>query len=319
VSVGAASRPAAAGRAAAVGRAVGALWGFTRPHTIIGTTLSVLGLYAIATSTLPGLALGDGLGNLWWTLVAAWCVNVYIVGLNQLEDVEIDRVNKPFLPIASGALRAATARRIVAACAVVPVVLALTQGVVELAGVLAGLAVGTAYSSPPLRLKRFPTAAALSITGVRAVVVNLAVALHFSTSLSDGAWVVPGPVWALCLFVIPFAFAISILKDVPDAEGDRRHRIATFTLRLGPRRVLAAAMAALTLGYLGMATAGALLLDECSPLVLVVGHLAALALLWRARAGVDVADRAAATRFYMRVWMLFFLEYLIVPAACLAG
>jgi homogentisate phytyltransferase / homogentisate geranylgeranyltransferase len=318
VSIGAASRPAAAGRAA-VGRTVGALWGFTRPHTIIGTTLSVLGLYAIATSTLPGLALGDGLGNLWWTLVAAWCVNVYIVGLNQLEDVEIDRVNKPFLPVASGALAARTARWIVAVCAVVPIVLALTQGIVELVGVLAGLAVGTAYSSPPLRLKRFPAAAALSITGVRAVVVNLAVALHFSTSLGDGSWVVPGPVWALCLFVVPFAFAISILKDVPDAEGDRRHRIATFTLRLGPRRVMAAATAALTLGYVGMATAGALLLDDCAPVVLVLGHSAALAALWLARRGVDPADRAAATRFYMRVWMLFFLEYLIVPAACLAA
>ena len=57
---------------------------------------------------------------------------------------------------------------------------------------LAGLAVGTAYSSPPLRLKRFPLLASLSITGVRAVVVNLGVALHFTESLGDGSWSVPG-------------------------------------------------------------------------------------------------------------------------------
>jgi homogentisate phytyltransferase/homogentisate geranylgeranyltransferase len=126
-------------------------------------------------------------------------------------------------------------------------------------------------------------------------------------------------VWALCLFVIPFAFAISILKDVPDAEGDRRHRIATFTLRLGPHRVLAMALAALTAGYLGMAIAGPLLLPECQPLVLAGGHLAALALLWAARAGTDPGDRASATRFYMRVWALFFLEYVLVPVAALAG
>ena len=31
-------------------------------------------------------------------------VNVFIVGINQLEDVEIDRINKPFLPIAAGDL-----------------------------------------------------------------------------------------------------------------------------------------------------------------------------------------------------------------------
>jgi homogentisate phytyltransferase / homogentisate geranylgeranyltransferase len=319
VSVGGAARaPAPVAGARAAIRAAGVLWRFSRPHTIIGTTLSVLGLYVIAAAELPGLALGDGLGDLAWTLLAAWCVNVYIVGLNQLEDVEIDRINKPFLPIAAGELGPGAARRIVAACAVVPLALAVTQGVVELAGVLAGVAVGTAYSTPPLRLKRFPVLAALSITGVRAVVVNLAVALHFGRSLA-GTSEVPGPVWALCVFVVPFAFAISILKDVPDAEGDRRHRIATFTLRVGPARVLAMALAALTAGYLAMAIAGPPLLPECGPVVLAGGHLAALALLWWWRAGTDPTDAAAATRFYMRVWALFFLEYLLVPAACLAG
>jgi homogentisate phytyltransferase / homogentisate geranylgeranyltransferase len=316
--LGTGGRPAAPARGRSARRTAAALWGFTRPHTIIGTTLSVVGLYVIVVAELPGLALGDGVGNLGWTLVAAWCVNVYIVGVNQLEDVDIDRINKPFLPVAAGELSVVGARRIVAACALVPVVLALTQGPVELGGVLAGLAVGTAYSVPPLRLKRFPLLAALSITGVRALVVNLAVALHFSSSLA-GTWTVPGPVWALCVFVIPFGFAISILKDVPDAEGDRRHRIATFTLRLGPRRVLHMALGALTAGYVGMAVLGPLLLDGCSAAVLVGGHLAALAALWAARAGIDPADPAAATRFYMRVWALFFLEYVIVPAACLAG
>ena len=33
----------------------------------------------------------------------ALLANVYIVGLNQLSDIEIDRVNKPELPLASGA------------------------------------------------------------------------------------------------------------------------------------------------------------------------------------------------------------------------
>ena len=316
--LGRARRPAGRAPSRSLRRTAAALWGFTRPHTIIGTTLSVVGLYVIVASELPGVALGDGLGNLAWTLVAAWCVNVYIVGINQLEDVEIDRINKPFLPVAAGELSVFAARRIVAACAVVPVVLGLTQGPVELGGVLVGLAVGTAYSVPPLRLKRFPLLAALSITGVRALVVNLAVALHFSSSLA-GTYTVPGPVWALCLFVIPFAFAISILKDVPDAEGDRRHRIATFTLRLGPGRVLDMALAALTAGYVGMAVLGPLLLDGCSAAVLAGGHLAALAALWAARAGTDPADPAAATRFYMRVWALFFVEYALVAAAVLAA
>ena len=35
-------------------------------------------------------------------IVPALLMNVSIVGLNQLYDVEIDKVNKPYLPLASG-------------------------------------------------------------------------------------------------------------------------------------------------------------------------------------------------------------------------
>jgi homogentisate phytyltransferase / homogentisate geranylgeranyltransferase len=287
---------------------LGVLWRFSRPHTIIGTTLSVGGLYAIAASELPGPA--PSLFDLWWTFVAAACVNVFIVGLNQLEDIEIDRINKPFLPLAAGELTPRAGRAIVAVAGVVPVLLALTQGVTELAGVVAALLVGIAYSSPPLRLKRFPVLAAVSISGVRSVVVNVVVFLHFS----GGAMV--GPVWALTAFVLPFSFAIAVLKDVPDAEGDRRFQIATFTVRLGPERAVAMGMGALTVAYLAMALVGPFVLDGVEPVVLSATHLAALAVLWRWRADVELRDRDGYTRFYMRVWKLFFLEYVILPLAC---
>ena len=81
----------------------------------------------IVVDALPGVTLRDGLGNLAWTLVAGFCVNVYIVGVNRLEDVEIDRVNKPYLPLASGELTRAAARRIVVGCALVAVALAVSQ------------------------------------------------------------------------------------------------------------------------------------------------------------------------------------------------
>lgn len=37
-------------------------------------------------------------------LLALLCGNGYIVGINQIYDVEIDAVNKPFLPVAAGEL-----------------------------------------------------------------------------------------------------------------------------------------------------------------------------------------------------------------------
>jgi homogentisate phytyltransferase/homogentisate geranylgeranyltransferase len=120
--------------------------------------------------------------------------------------------------------------------------------------------------------------------------------------------------------VLPFSFAIAVLKDVPDIEGDRRYSIRTFTVRLGAQRVFRTGLAALALAYGGMIVLGPILLaDHVNAPLLVAGHLAAAALLayWSRRA--EPSDRVIFTRFYMRVWALFFLEYLLVPAACLAA
>ena len=237
---------------------LGALWRFSRPHTIVGTTVSIVALYLIAVDTLPGLALGGGLWDLFWTLVAGLAVNVYIVGVNQLEDVDIDRVNKPFLPLAAGEMSRETARAVVGGDG--------RAGRRARASPRArwrpsrcspALVVGTAYSTPPLRLKRFPVAASLCISGVRSVVVNLGVYAHFSLALGDGTVSIPPAVWALTIVVLPFSLAIAILKDVPDAEGDRRFRIMTFTVRVGGQRVLRAGLAMLVLAYVGHGGRGA--------------------------------------------------------------
>jgi homogentisate phytyltransferase/homogentisate geranylgeranyltransferase len=285
---------------------LGVLWRFARPHTIIGTALSVVGLWAISENA-------RGAADLAATLLVGLMVNVAIVGVNQVTDVEIDRINKPFLPIAAGELSLGSARAIVLVCTVVPLVLAVTQGWVETVAVATGLAVGAVYSLPPLRLKRFPVAASLCITGVRSLVVNLGVYWHFAGRIDP-------PVWALCLFVLPFSFAIAVLKDVPDIEGDRAYSIRTFTVRLGGRRVFQIGLAALALAYAGMIfVAPFALADDAQPVVLVAGHLAAAGLLWHWARAADPRDREGFTRFYMRVWALFFLEYLIVPIACLSS
>jgi homogentisate phytyltransferase/homogentisate geranylgeranyltransferase len=319
--VGAGVRGLAVRAAARPWSAASVLWRFSRPHTMIATSASILGIYVLAASELPALALGDGLGDLGLTLIAGALVNVYIVGLNQLEDVDIDRINKPGLPIAAGDLSVSHARAIVTASGAAATALALTQGWVELVAVLAAMAIGTAYSSPPLRLKRFPALAAASISIVRAVVVNVGVYAHFAASLGGRPELsaLPAPIVALTVFVLPFSLAIAVLKDVPDAKGDRRFGIATFTVRLGPRRALGMGLAALSVGYLGMAVLGPLAVPEAQPWVLVGGHLTALAVLWWWALGSDLRDQAGLTRFYMRVWLLFFLEYALMPAAVLAG
>lgn len=300
----------------------GTLWRFSRPHTLVGTTTSILGIYVIAAATLPPLRLGGGLGDLALTLLAGAAVNVCIVGVNQVTDVAVDRVNKPHLPLAAGELSPEAARAIVTGCAALALALAVTQGWVEVAAVSVALAVGAAYSLPPLRLRRRPAVAAASISLVRALVVNLGVWWHFADSLGGRGEVspLPGPIVALTLFVLPFSFAIAVLKDVPDTPGDRRFHVATFALRLGPRAAFRLGLAALALAYAGMIVAAPLALaGEADPWILVAGHLAAAAALatWAWRTSPE--DRIGFTRFYLRVWGLLLAEYLIVPAAVLAA
>jgi homogentisate phytyltransferase/homogentisate geranylgeranyltransferase len=288
--------------------AAGALWRFSRPHTIIGTTVSVIALYAVAAEA--GHA--TGLADLAPTLVAAWCVNVAIVGLNQIEDVEIDRVNKPDLPLAAGVLSISAAKTIVAITTVAPVAMAVTQGAIELCAVTGALLVGAAYSSPPLRLKRFPTVALLSISLVRALAVNLGVYGHFSGTLDH----LPALIWVLTAFVLPFSAAIALLKDIPDIEGDRTYRIRTFSVRLGRRPVFRAGLALLGAAYAAMLVAGPFL-PGVDPAVFTAGHLLAIAALAGFASRAELSDAAAFTAFYMRVWALFFFEYAIVAASVL--
>lgn len=295
-----------------------ALWKFSRPHTIIGTTLSVLALFIIALSVTEQPLTFGKIAAPGGTLLACLAGNIYIVGLNQLEDIAIDRINKPHLPLASGEFSLRTGRAIVALTGSLALLLAGIQGPFLLATVGISLGIGTAYSLPPIRLKRFPFWAALCIFSVRGVIVNLGLFLHFNQVLG-GPISIPPQVWALTLFVLVFTFAIAILKDIPDREGDRQFNITTLTIRLGPQAVFNLGRWVLTLAYGGMIIAALASLPGVNQPVLIVTHLLALAGLWVRSQSVDLKHKSSIASFYQFVWKLFFLEYLIFPVACLLG
>lgn len=293
-----------------------AFWKFSRPHTIIGTSFSVLGLYLIAWSQgSPALDPAElPLTALLPPLLACLCGNVYIVGLNQLEDVDIDRINKPHLPLASGEFSRSQGVVIVTVAGILAILIAAIGSPFLLGMVGISLAIGTAYSLPPIRLKRFPTWASLCIFSVRGMIVNLGLFLHYHRGLP-----IPPAVWALTLFILVFTFAIAIFKDIPDAEGDRQYNISTFTLRLGQRAVFNLARWVITAGYLGMVLAGILGLPAVNSSFLIFTHLVALGLLWIRSLSVNLREKTSISRFYQFIWKLFFLEYLLFPIACLVA
>jgi len=136
---------------------ISSLWQFSRPHTIIGTTLSILALYFIALSNGNILITSINLTQLLGVWIACICGNIYIVGLNQLEDIEIDKINKPELPLASGALSKEQGKWIVIITGLIALIISGLLGTYLLATVTISLIIGTAYSLPPIRLKQFRT------------------------------------------------------------------------------------------------------------------------------------------------------------------
>jgi homogentisate phytyltransferase/homogentisate geranylgeranyltransferase len=120
----------------------------------------------------------------------------------------------------------------------------------------------------------------------------------------------------LTAFILVFTFAIAILKDIPDADGDRHYNISTFTLKLGQRPVFNLARGVLSVCYLGI-VAIALFLPGVNAPFLILTHMVGLGLMgWRSDK-LDLQDKREVAQFYQFVWKLFFLEYLIFPAACL--
>lgn len=323
-------------------------WKFARPHTIIGTTLSVFGLYLIAVGDhsfyLNQSTFYYSLILLLVTWISCLCGNIYIVGLNQLEDVEIDQINKPHLPIAAGEFSRFSGKLIVAITGIFALSLALIAGPFVLATVSISLAIGTAYSLPPIRLKRFPFWAALCIFTVRGVIVNLGLFLSFVWGLNKvdeftgnfHKWMkelgeiillqklliipeIPGTVLVLTLFVIVFTFAIAIFKDIPDIEGDRQYNISTFTIKLGTLTVFNLARWVLAICYVGMIILGGVWLENVNLFFLTITHLLALSIMWWRSQKVNLQDKSAIAAFYQFIWKLFFLEYVIFPIACFLG
>ncbi len=291
------------------------LWKFSRPHTIIGTSLSVFAIFTIAIATTNNILTQTNLEQLLAVWVACLGGNVYIVGLNQLWDVEIDRINKPHLPLAAGEFSVQQGRWIVGIAAILAIVIAGLSGVWLLATVVVSLTLGTAYSLPPRRLKRFPVLAAFCIFTVRGIVVNLGLFLHFSQKLV-GREILNPYVWILTLFIVLFTVAIAIFKDVPDLEGDKIFNIRTYTLILGKSAVFNLSRGVITLCYLGMVYAGLFWFDSFNSGFFIGYHLVLLGLLWWRSQEVDLEQKRAIADFYQFIWKLFFLEYLLFPLAC---
>ncbi|KAI3814728.1 hypothetical protein L1987_14372 [Smallanthus sonchifolius] len=295
--------------------ALNAFYRFSRPHTVIGTALSIVSVSLLAVQKLSDFSPVFFIGVL-EAIVAAFFMNIYIVGLNQLSDIEIDKVNKPYLPLASGEYSVKTGVIIVTSFAVMSFWLGWIVGSWPLFWALfISFLLGTAYSIniPMLRWKRFALVAAMCILAVRAVIVQIAFYLHIQTFVYGRLAVFPKPVIFATGFMSFFSVVIALFKDIPDIVGDKIFGIQSFTVRLGQKRVFWICILLLEVAY-----AAAILVGASSPYlwsryITIFGHVILGLILWGRAKSTDLESKSAITSFYMFIWQLFYAEYLLIP------
>lgn len=291
------------------------LYKFVRPHTIRGTVLA-----SIAGTARALLDDGRGLGAYDWAALSPRALtgaaalllgNAFIVGINQIYDVSIDRVNKPFLPVASGEMSARAAwATVIAAGALGPAIVRARFPPLLFKLYMTGWTLGAAYSVPPLRTKRHPLAAGLTIAVVRGFLLNFGV--YYAVGHAIGNDFVWSPkVSFVARFMTVFASVIAVTKDLPDTEGDVAHNIDTLAARVGVPKLAKGATLCLGLNYLAAVVTGLATPSAFNLLPMVGGHAAlALVLLARFRQ-LDADDVSSVKTYYKHIWDLFYLEYVL--------
>lgn len=286
------------------------LWNFSRPHTIIGSTISITTLYAMASQNI-------GFFSHWPLLILAVFTgitcNLFIVGINQIEDVEIDKINKPYLPIAAGELSIKNAYRIIYTSAFLSVLFATYISFYLTGIVMLSMLIGMAYSLPPLSLKKHHLPAALAITIVRGFLVNIGGFYVFNTVINQSTQIIE-PVWLLTFFIIAFSIAISWFKDMPDTEGDAKYQIKTLAILYSQKTALIAGTCLVGIAFIMLIYYYSINYfigthPSFSTKLLLIGNTILLALFIINTALIKLKKHNSVKQFYKRFWLFFFAEY----------
>ena len=282
------------------------LWQFSRPHTIIGSVCSITALYIMATGQLALLAHWELYAG---TLIAALACNLFIVGINQLVDVELDMINKPYLPLAAGSLSLAGAKIILIVSLIISLLVSFIISIYLFLLIVVILLIGMAYSIPPLQLKKHHLPAALAITVVRGLLVNIGMYLHFHHAVY-GDFILSSAVICLTAFIMLFSVAIAWFKDLPDTEGDRRFHISTLAIIYSKKNALRGGTLLVALAYCG-AIVWSVAYAGNHQLMLMVAHAILFALFLLNYFSVKLDDPGSIRKFYLRFWIFFFAEYIL--------
>ena len=208
---------------------------FARPFTLAPPALGVVSGAVTAYGAHhghPAVTAHLLLPVLWGALMAA-VLNAANNGINQIYDLDIDRVNKPGRPLPAGTLTMREAWAFTAATYVVAWVLAWfadPNGRHECFWIVLFTTFLTwIYSAPPLRTKKRGIWANITIAIPRGLLLKVAGWSTVKTIVDREPWFI-GAVF--CLFLLGAATT----KDFADIEGDRADGCQTLPILYGVKK-----------------------------------------------------------------------------------
>ena len=206
----------------------------SRPFTLVAPALGVVSGAVTAAGAAPRDQWTSDL--LTYTAIGALMaavLNAASNALNQIYDLEIDRVNKPARPLPSGRMTIAEAWQFTASSYVAALVLAW---LVAPGGrhecfwiVLIATAATFIYSCPPLRTKQRGLWANITIAVPRGVLLKVAGWSCVKTIFGVEPWFIGG------IFGL-FLLGASTTKDFADMEGDAKGGCKTLPILYGVKR-----------------------------------------------------------------------------------
>jgi 4-hydroxybenzoate polyprenyltransferase len=208
---------------------------FARPFTLLPPALGVLSGAMTAWGSghaKPPVTWALAVPVIYGTLMAT-ALNAASNAINQIYDLNIDRVNKPKRPLPSGAMTMAEAWGFTLASFVVAwflAWLAAPEGRRECFWIVMFTSVLVwAYSAPPLRTKRHGVWANITIAIPRGLLLKVAGWSTVKTIIGPEPWYI-GAVFGL------FVLGASSTKDFADIEGDSVDGCQTLPILYGVKK-----------------------------------------------------------------------------------
>jgi 4-hydroxybenzoate polyprenyltransferase len=165
-------------------------WRFLRPATLPAPVAGVVGGAIAAEGGWPGDPLPLALA-----VASALLLTGASNGINQIADVETDRINRPDRPLPSGAMTMRSAWAIVVALGVVALACAAAADPWYCACVALTVPITSAYSLPPPRTKRVPFLANATIATPRGLLLVLAGWAVGGGFFRREAWILGAVAW----------------------------------------------------------------------------------------------------------------------------